>query len=731
MANKIILKKSSVAGKVPLATDLDVGEVALNLTDKLLYSKDAGGTVISIGGGSMVYPGAGIPNSTGTAWGTSYTTTGTGTVVALQNSPSLTSPTIDGASPYIQFNNGSAVTLAAGRMWYNGSTGSWNLGMGGGNITQQVGEEIFVYGKASAAITEGQLVMKTGVVGASGVITFAPTSANLTDDLVIIGIATENIPLNGFGRVTSFGVVHGIDTSAFVDGATLWYDPTSSTGGMTSTKPSAPNAKCNVGVVINAGSGGSGSIQVEINHGSTLGGTDNNVQLSSASNGQILTYDGSATYWRNTSLTAGTGISVSAATNGVLTVTNSAPDQTVSITGTSPISVTGTYPNFTASISQSNTSTNGYLSSTDWNTFNGKQTAYTNLSTIGALANGTGWLYNNGTGTFSYSTPTAADVGAVPTSRTLTINGTTYDLTANRTWSVGTVTSVAALTLGTTGTDLSSSVATGTTTPVITLNVPTASATNRGALSAADWTTFNNKGSGSVTSVSVVSANGFAGTVATSTTTPAITLSTSITGVLKGNGTAISAAVSGTDYAPATSGTSILYGNGSGGFSNVTVGTGLTFTGGTLASTSAPISFVYDQFTATASQTTFNTSQSYFSGKIAVYRNGALMRNGTDVTVTSGAQVVFAVALTAGDLIDVNYPPNADASKYKYDQFTATASQTIFTTSGTYTSGKIEVFVNGAKYRNGTDCTVTSGTSVVMATGLNVGDLVDINYPVA
>lgn len=57
----------------------------------------------------------------------------------------------------------------------------------------------------------------------------------------------------------------------------------------------------------------------------------------------------------------------------------------------------------------------------------------------------------------------------------------------------GTVTSVAALTLGTTGTDLSSSVATGTTTPVITLNVPTASASNRGALSSTDWSTFNGK----------------------------------------------------------------------------------------------------------------------------------------------------------------------------------------------------------------------------------------------
>ena len=90
---------------------------------------------------------------------------------------------------------------------------------------------------------------------------------------------------------------------------------------------------------------------------------------------------------------------------------------------------------------------------------------------------------------------------------------------------------------------------------------------------------------GTVTSVSVVSANGLAGTVATSTTTPAITLSTTITGLLKGNGTAISAATSGTDYAPATSGTSILYGNGSGGFSNVTIGTGVAFSAGTLSAT--------------------------------------------------------------------------------------------------------------------------------------------------
>lgn len=63
---------------------------------------------------------------------------------------------------------------------------------------------------------------------------------------------------------------------------------------------------------------------------------------------------------------------------------------------------------------------------------------------------------------------------------------------------------------------------------------------------------------GTVTSVSVVTANGLAGTVATATTTPAITLSTTITGILQGNGTAISA---------------------------ITVGTGLSFVGGTLSAT--------------------------------------------------------------------------------------------------------------------------------------------------
>jgi len=266
----------------------------------------------------------------------SASTTGSGNVV-LATSPSISSPTIDGANPYIQFANGSAVTLAAGRMWYDGSTGSLNFGMGNGNITQQVGEEIFVYGKASAAITEGQLVMKTGVVGASGVITFAPTSAGITDDNVIIGIATENIALNGFGRITAFGVVHGINTSGFTDGATLWYDPTSSTGGMTATKPSAPNVKCEVGIVINAGSGGSGSIQVEIIHGTKLGGSDSNVGFGTLANGDLIQYNTSLGYWTNVATST---VAVGTATNLAGGVAGAVPYQ--SGVGATAFTATGT-----------------------------------------------------------------------------------------------------------------------------------------------------------------------------------------------------------------------------------------------------------------------------------------------------------------------------------------------------------------------------------------------------
>ena len=81
----------------------------------------------------------------------------------------------------------------------------------------------------------------------------------------------------------------------------------------------------------------------------------------------------------------------------------------------------------------------------------------------------------------------------------------------------------------------------------------------------------NGAGIGTVTSVSIVSANGFAGTVATPTTTPAITLTTTINGIVYGNGTS---------------------------FNPVTIGAGLNFAAGTLSATNLGVTIQDDTTTA-------------------------------------------------------------------------------------------------------------------------------------
>ena len=368
-------------------------------------SPSSGGTVTSVSTGTGLTGGpittsgtVSFSNANVATWAATPTSanlaaavsdeTGSGSLV-FGTAPTLSAPVIDGANPYIQFNNGSAVTVTAGKLWYNGSDGTFNMGMGGGNITQQVGEELFRYGKASAAINDSplQLVYKTGVVGASGNITFAPAVAGITDYDQIIGCATEPIALNAFGRVTTYGIVHGITTNGTAYGETwadnddIYYNPV--TGGLTKTLPSAPNLKVLIGTVINAGNGGSGSFIVKLGIGTYLSKLSD-VQITSATGGQLLSYNQTNGYWQNTSLTAGTGISVTPVAGGGITITNTSPSSggtVTSVTGTAPVvSSGGNTP--AISISQATTSTNGYLSSTDWNTFNNKQAAGTYVNSV-------------------------------------------------------------------------------------------------------------------------------------------------------------------------------------------------------------------------------------------------------------------------------------------------------------------------------------------------------------
>ena len=183
-----------------------------------------------------------------------------------------------------------------GQLWFNSTTNQLNIQQGA-SVTQQIGEETFTYVRASAAITEGQIVARTGTDGTSGYVKAAPAPIGTTDPDLIIGMATENIANNGYGRVTWFGVVHGLSTSpGFADGDDLFYDPTV-VGGYTKTKPSAPNIKMQVGTIIKAAGGTNGSIQVKLGASSALGGTDSNVQFGTLAVNDLMQYNG--TYWTN------------------------------------------------------------------------------------------------------------------------------------------------------------------------------------------------------------------------------------------------------------------------------------------------------------------------------------------------------------------------------------------------------------------------------------------------
>lgn len=313
-------------------------------------------------------------------------------------------------------------------------------------------------------------------------------------------------------------------------------------------------------------------------------------------NGTPVSLGGSTSVGTVTSVaaTAGTGISISGSpitSSGTLTITNTAPDQTVTLTQGGATTITGTYPNFTISSVDTTysaaTSTVAGLIELNSDTV---QSVAANAVT--STANRTYGLQVNAAGQGVINVPWTDTVYTLPAATSTTLGGielgsdtvqtvaaNAVSSTASRTYALqvnssgqavvnvpwtdtnsgGTVTSVAALTIGTTGTDLSSTVANSTTTPVITLNVPTASATNRGVLSSADWTTFNNKGNGTVTSVSAGNGMSFTtitGTGSVTMGTPSSVSNTSTNSVSSGTHTH---ALSG-ELVETTSGSPLYYG---------------------------------------------------------------------------------------------------------------------------------------------------------------------------
>jgi hypothetical protein len=243
----------------------------------------------------MVYPGAGIANSTGTAWGTSYSTTGSGSVVALATSPVFVTPTLGVATATsIATNATTTGSATAGPVSYG------TLGYSDVNILASF---------ASSVNTYNQIILQNANAGSA-----ASTNFNVSNNL---GTSTSNYGEFGINSSTFSG------TGAFSSAGNV-YLAAATTDLAIGTYGSNP-------IHFVVGSNSTDAMTIAVSGAIGINGTY-------GSSGQVFTSQGSGSppIWTtpttgtvtSVAATAGTGITITGSpitSSGTLNITNSAP----------------------------------------------------------------------------------------------------------------------------------------------------------------------------------------------------------------------------------------------------------------------------------------------------------------------------------------------------------------------------------------------------------------------
>lgn len=186
-----------------------------------------------------------------------------------------------------------------------------------------------------------------------------------------------------------------------------------------------------------------------------------------------------------------------------------------------------------------------------------------------------------------------------------------------------------------------------------------------------------------VTSVAMTVPSGLSVSGSPITSTGTLAVTTTLSGIVKGTGSGFTTATSGTDYAPATTGAAILYGNGSGGFSNVTIGSNLTFVGGALSAaapgtgtvTSVALSGGTTGLTVSGSPITSSGTMT-LAGTLATANGGTGNTNGT---VAKLATTNFSIEESGGKLV-FKYGSTVIASMDSSGNITTLANVTAYGT---------------------------------------------------
>jgi hypothetical protein len=215
---------------------------------------------------------------------------------------------------------------------------------------------INVRNSSGVSMPKGSVVYINGATGNKPTVALAQANSDASSAQTL-GLLQTTLANNAEGNVVIVGSVIDLNTSAFSEGQQLYLSPTTA-GVYTTTKPYAPSHLVYVGVVTRSHVS-LGVIEVKVQNGYEMDEL-HNVSAQSPSNNDGLFYNTTTSLWEKKSIATVLGYTPYNGTDTSIKALFSA---------TTPLS----YSNGVYSISQATTSSNGYLSSADWNTFNGKE----------------------------------------------------------------------------------------------------------------------------------------------------------------------------------------------------------------------------------------------------------------------------------------------------------------------------------------------------------------------